>query len=129
MANAIELTTFADSINIIAASEYPISLWEEAGINFFNKVVELCEAKGVLAIGHIKGFLSLQNGGYMYFSSTGKGQETHCKKDAEGKTSIGKFDLNVLVYGLDKETVKNLVNEALSVIKEQLNASYQAQKN
>lgn len=83
--------------------------WEQQGKRFCDKLVSILKEEKGAVIGHVKGFLDLAEAGYCYFSNVGTSQGTSCRSCFSAPASCGRFDLNVLVYGLAREEIEALV--------------------
>lgn len=126
MTNDIELTAYAATLEINTKEPVRGADWEKGLVKFFDLLAKLCREKPVLAIGHIKGFLQLDDqAGSCYFSTTGSSRGTATKGQLSGTASHGKLDFNVLVYGIDKGSVEQITNIAVQALEEDLQADCQ----
>ncbi len=115
-----DLIAYAASLEITCENYLPFSIWARAGIYFFNALAWKCEENSDITVGHIKGFLQLEEFGYFYLSTVGYRQGTHIRGEGKGKAIKGRLDFNVLVYGAEKEAIDSMVDSAVISLGNQL---------
>ena len=71
---------------------------------------------GCSLIGHIKGILEADENGHLFFSVTSFEQRTRLKGTFSGRCQKMNLALNVIVYGVDEERIKELVLTRLANI-------------
>lgn len=71
---------------------------------------------GCALIGHIKAYLDINGDGGILFSVTAFGQEPQCTGEITGDILNVKLILNVVVFGISEELVKETVEESINDI-------------
>lgn len=125
MAQNPELVAYAAKIEIKRETPLSNREWMDKLCEFFDTLAKSCKENKNVVIGHIKGFLELNNVGYCYLSTVGNSQGTTVKGDLQGSgSSYGKFDLNVLLYGLDKDVVGSMVQDEIKRLASRIKGNY-----
>jgi len=65
-------------------------------------------------IGHIKGVLEVEADGHLLFSLTSFGEEARYKGELTGEIERARFTINVIVYGVQQQSVERAVREGLT---------------
>lgn len=73
---------------------------------------------GCSLIGHIKGILDAGENGHLFFSITSFEERTRFKGALSGRSQKIDMALNVIVYGVDGEKIRELVMTGLENIRE-----------
>lgn len=73
---------------------------------------------GCSLIGHIKGILEAGENGHLFFSVTSFEQRARFKGALSGRYEKMNLTLNVIVYGVEEEKIKELVLTGLANIRE-----------
>lgn len=107
-----ELLAYAASLDISREAPCAFEEWEQAFKGFFNALSEKIQ-KQQSTIGHIKGFLNMNNSSYCYFSNVGNKQGTTSNCEDMGPSLGGHLDFNVLVYGCGEEDLEAIVKKEL----------------
>lgn len=108
-----DLIAYAASVTLHLKESVTASEWKDFIERFFESVVKGVMAEGALVIGHVKGFLELDENNYGYFSTVGTEDGVHYKGELKGEKSIAKLDYNVLLYGLLSEKVSEIALKSL----------------
>ncbi|MDD4752759.1 MAG: hypothetical protein PHT78_05820 [Desulfitobacteriaceae bacterium] len=103
MPGKLELLAYAVTLELKRATPLPVENWQKTVKNFFDQAGRKFQKKEGALIGHLKGFLSFNGEGYVYFSNVGTKQGTDSRGETAGDGLEGKLDLNVLVYGWQKD--------------------------
>lgn len=122
MSNFPCLTAFSAELIIRFENETLKESWQNAIKDLFNNIGTQCKDAGALLIGHIKGFLSFGTDSYYcYFSYVDNNQGISCKEKLKDNLMEGILDFNVLVYGIDKNKVDNIVYNSVQLLQNSLN--------
>lgn len=79
--------------------------------NLINGIANDLEESGCTVIGHIKAIAKTLNGGYLMVSATSMGQRPHLRgRLPSGELEPLQITLNVIVYGVHKEKITEIVN-------------------
>jgi hypothetical protein len=79
--------------------------------------LKLClKNSGCQLIGHIKGIVDANEQGFLAFSITSFDEDVHYKGEINGRIKYATFLLNVIVYGVDQESIEKEVLYRLQVI-------------
>lgn len=111
MSKMPNLVAYSAQLQIDLEKELDTNMWQRELKAYFDSLSYGCEEVSVDLIGHIKGFLSLNQNGYGYFSTVGAEKGTCVKGNFIGKTSKGVLDFNVLVYGSEDNIINKMVQE------------------
>ena len=108
------LSAYAASIKFNAHVAQDTSTWEHLVREFFNYLSYHIKELPQAVIGHLKGYLNLEEKGYYYFSNVGSQAGTNVIGEASGQIRDARLDLNVLVFNLDIEQISGLVQQAIA---------------
>lgn len=122
MNNTPNLVAYAAKLIIKSEKEIFRECWQKAIKDYFKNIGTQCKDLGVVAIGHIKGFLSFSTDDcYCYFSYVDNNQGTSCQGKIDRGLMEGTLDFNVLVYGGDIQKVDKIVNYCTELLENDLN--------
>ena len=86
--------------------------WERILAEYVNTLAQRCDGNQECLIGHIKGLATFPDGGFLRVNAVSASHPADLAGRApEGCTQLS-FTLNVLVYGLSRETLSHLVRNA-----------------
>jgi flagellar motor component MotA len=122
MQEELEMTAYAALIEISSEHDNSPDKWKRTLTHFFDELTNELHNYGVRIIGHIKGFLDLEDAGYCYFSNTGDLQKTKTVSEIKNYAKNGKITFNVIVYGLEEESIEEIVKNKVEIIEEELQA-------
>lgn len=111
MTQPTEIEPYAASIAI--SFPHPVTDAKLLIGELLELVGKRCVAAGATLIGHIKCYGELPNGEFFHCSLTSLRSGAVCGGDASMLASAIKVDLNVLVYGLSRETIDHIVRQSL----------------
>jgi hypothetical protein len=74
-----------------------------------SKVAKECMSEGAKLIGHIKCIAEVDSGKYIACSVVSAESEAMCRGELDGTSKSINIILNVLIYGLDKKKVEEIV--------------------
>jgi len=94
----IQLSEPPDSAEMSAEIRMNIS-------NALARLTGMLEENGCVLIGHIKAYLDAGPDGGIFFSITAFGREPQCRGEMRADVSSARLILNVIVFGVDEETV------------------------
>jgi hypothetical protein len=77
--------------------------------NTISKVAKECMSDGARLIGHIKCIAEVDSGKYIACSVVSAENEAMCRGELDGSSKSLNLILNVLIYGLDKPKVEEIV--------------------
>lgn len=77
--------------------------------NTISKVAKECMSDGARLIGHIKCIAEVDSGKYIACSVVSAENEAMCRGELDGSSKNLNLILNVLIYGLDKPKVEEIV--------------------
>ena len=109
MSEMPNLITYAAKLEIILEEKQSDIIWLESLTSYFDSLALGCQGLSVAIIGHIKGFLVLDDGGYCYLSTVGSEKGTTARNELYGQSCKGLLDFNVLVYGGKENRIKDMV--------------------
>lgn len=115
-----ELLAYAADMHIDCTDSSDAGVWFMKAKDFFDGLTVALKKPGVV-IGHIKGFLELDNGAYAYLSNAGL-LGTDVKAQGEGSAQKGRLGFNVLVYGVESHEVEEKVEQAMAALAKELSA-------
>jgi hypothetical protein len=75
-----------------------------------SKVTVRCFEEGAKLIGHVKGMVESEDGGFLAISSTTEDGRVQTKGDLEGGRKL-QMVINVIIYGLNVHKVEHIVTE------------------
>ena len=113
---------------VIKPAVYALQEWLSFGVyrsedqirdaldSFLNNLTVSLKNNGCKLIGHIKGMLDAGENGHLFFSVTSFEQRAQFKGSLSGKCEKINLTLNVIVFGVDEETIKELVLNGLKHI-------------
>jgi len=78
-----------------------------------------CSRQGATLIGHIKGWLETDDGGYLFGSVTRVSDEPHCQGELAGQHATFTLTLNVLLFGLTREQIRAEVKKQLHLLRQE----------
>lgn len=119
-----QLLAYSAVMNINKNESIDVENWFETAIGYFDGLVKKFKKPGA-TIGHIKGFLELENGAFAYLSNVGNSSGTMSKADGKGYAKNGKLDYNVLLYGWTFAEVDTIVKEQMAIIASQFSCHCQ----
>ncbi len=122
MQEELEMTAYAALIEIRSEHDNSPDKWKRTLTHFFDELTDELHNYGVRIIGHIKGFLDLEDAGYCYFSNTGDLHKTKAISEIKNYAKNGKITFNVIVYGLEEESIEEIVKNKVEIIEEELQA-------
>lgn len=128
MTEAPELLAYGGTLEIAAPDGIPGSDWQAAVKRFFDLLAKIFQGEPGVIIGHLKGFLRLDNGGYGYFSNVGSAAGAAVRFEDRGPTAEGGLDFNVLIFGLTEKEAVPLIEVAASSLSGELGAACTLQK-
>lgn len=117
-----QLTAYSTTIEIVSKTLLSADCWKETIRNFFDSITEKSKKDRDVMVGHIKGFAEFKDAGYCYYSNIGINQYTDMKENTFGETDQGILHLNVLIYGIGKEKVNEIVMQSIGIINDNLKA-------
>lgn len=80
---------------------------------FLSELTDSLQSDGCRLIGHIKGLLDAGENGHLFFSITSFGEKARYKGELTGEIARAKLALNVVVYGVEKQSVDRAVHKGL----------------
>lgn len=117
MQDTVNLVAYAAKLSIKREYEINGEYWQKELKIFFQQIVEECTDIGILAIGHIKGFLSFNiKDYYCYFSNVGNNQGTNSIGKLDSNLIEGVLDFNVLVYGGEEKAIETIVHHCMELL-------------
>ncbi|MDA8227991.1 MAG: hypothetical protein M0T74_09915 [Desulfitobacterium hafniense] len=122
-----DLAAYAGKLELYSLQVLTDTNWEQIGKTLLNYISSACQARGCL-IGHIKGFMNLGEAGYYYLSNVSSDQETSSRGEGRGNTSKSYLDLNVLVYGIEKFELNDLVSRTTANLADLFSLTYNVQE-
>jgi hypothetical protein len=81
-----------------------------------SKVAKECMSEGAKLIGHIKCIAEVDSGKYIACSVVSAESEAMCRGELDGSSKSLNIILNVLIYGLDKKKVEEIVIRSAKVV-------------
>ena len=81
---------------------------------FMSALTSSLQDDGCKLIGHIKGLLQVEGNGHLFFSVTSFGEKASYKGELPHDISKAKLTINVIVYGVEQESVERMVREGLA---------------
>lgn len=81
---------------------------------FMSALTSSLQDDGCNLIGHIKGLLEVEGNKHLFFSVTSFEEKASYKGEPPHKISKAKFTINVIVYGVEQQTVERAVREGLN---------------
>lgn len=85
-----------------------------------QNIADLLNLAGCATIGHIKAILKAEEGGYLMFSITDFTNKPGHRGKMSSKARKIEFVLNVIVYGINDDIVKKMVDNQLDILKNSL---------
>ena len=112
--NHIEPAVFAGKEHLTFSS--PISTIElQASLKLFlGDLTKALKHNGCLLIGHIKGLVRARDKGHLMFSVTSFGTDAHFKGTLTDGAKQAELTINVIVYGVNKNTIETLYRKAFA---------------
>ena len=80
-----------------------------------SKVTVTCFEQGAKLIGHVKGIVQIEKGGFLTVSSTTEDGRVQSKGDLKGGTELDMV-INVIIYGLDVPKVEHIVKDVATEV-------------
>ena len=80
---------------------------------FLSDLTTFLKDNGCKLIGHIKGLLDAGKNEQLFFSITSFDEGTRYKGDISGEFEKAKLSMNVIVYGIEEESINGAIQEYL----------------
>jgi len=80
---------------------------------FLSALASSLHDDGCRLIGHIKGLLEVEGNEHLFFSVTSFEEKASYKGELPHEISKAKLTVNVIVYGVEQESVEKVVREGL----------------
>jgi hypothetical protein len=80
---------------------------------FISALTSSLQVDGCKLIGHIKGLLEVEDNSHLFFSVTSFEEKASYKGELPNEISEAKLTINVIVYGVEQESVERAVRERL----------------
>ena len=90
-----------------------ISKWDELLSQFLETLAKLCQDSGPCLIGHIKGLALLNGNRYIKASVVSASLPAQIETNASEELSDITVTLNILVYGLSKQRLQELLEQVM----------------
>lgn len=103
----------AEKVDLEFENPVPPKHLNETLDDFLLSLTALLQNNGCLLIGHIKGMLNNEKNEHIFFSITGFGEEVRYKGQLSGLSKRAKLVMNVIVYGIDEDTLQSGIRDAL----------------
>ena len=112
--NHSDPTVFADKEHLTFSSPISAIKLQARLDTFLDDLTKSLKHNGCLLIGHIKGLVSTRDKGHLMFSVTSFTTDAHFKGTMAGSLKQAELTINVIVYGVDNNTIQNLYREAFA---------------
>ena len=80
---------------------------------FMSELTCSLQGDGCKLIGHIKGLLEVEGNDHLFFSITSFDEKARYKGELTHEISRAKLTINVIVYGVEQESIERAIQEGL----------------
>jgi hypothetical protein len=108
----IHPTVFARKMSIIFNAAINDAELRFKADSFLKDLTQSLRNEGCELIGHIKGLFAAGVAGYLMFSITSHNEPVHFKGELNAEITRAVLTLNIIVYGVGHEIVKNTFKKA-----------------
>ncbi|VAX19567.1 hypothetical protein MNBD_NITROSPINAE04-2168 [hydrothermal vent metagenome] len=102
-------------VDIKTGKAQDLAAYERYAAELMKAVTARCVSSGAIDIGHIKAYLE-GAGLFVYASAVGDAPDITVKSEGDGSPAAVSLTINSVVYGIDKEALKNATDDALDEV-------------
>jgi hypothetical protein len=99
------------AVNVRWTTSAPVLSWEGLIADYFEAIARRCQEMGPCVIGHIKGLAIFDEGGYLRISVVSSDRPADLEGRAPPETTSLLLSLNVIVYGIGRDTLERISRE------------------
>jgi hypothetical protein len=100
---------YAGEFELLFPEPVAEGLLAEKGSGFFSALLDFLYRKGCRLIGHVKGLIQPEEGGFLLLSATSFQSKPGVKGNLPDRISRARLTLNVIVFGVSVEKIRRFV--------------------